>query len=450
MDRNHCRRHLAAIVALLGIGAVVPLTAQSVPTVSVGKRTGRSRYSFGHIEAARPLPDGRVVASDSKSNFFRIVDYSHGGDVTTLGVQGEDSDMYRSAGMVLSFGGDSLLLQDAAGRKYLRVTPQGTISGTDPIPQAGNRPFFGTPAALDSAGNLYFVHDSFDFAKRVPIPTADIDRVPLAGGSAQRVAEVQVFRPDQAGGKGIMPYPYRDAWALRSDGLAARVEADTYQVIWSRDGHEIGRTGPLPYQPVPIDAAEQQAFRDSAAAAMQSMARQMSQVIASGGRGQGGSGTSTTMMGAPGGAVFVTSGSGSDGPPPLPPPGAGGGGRTMVFVSDGSAPTTVSTSGDSAGRASVFDPATLPIAAFPADKPPITSAWPTAIFAPDGMLWIARSRAHDDHTPLYDVVAEGRGLVARVTLPDHTRLVGFGRDGLYLAHADGDQEYLERYAMPKF
>jgi hypothetical protein len=36
-----------------------------------------------------------------------------------------------------------------------------------------------------------------------------------------------------------------------------------------------------------------------------------------------------------------------------------------------------------------------------------------------------------------------------VNLPEKTRVVGFGKGVVYLAHADGQEEYLERYPLPK-
>ncbi len=434
-----------SVVALLAAAGATAIGAQAVPTVTVNKRTGRSKYSFGHLYAAAALPDGRVVASDSKSNFFRIVDFKRGGDVATLGVQGDDPEMYRTANAVYPVAGDSLLLLDLAGHKFLRVSPSGDVAGTEPLPTMSGR-LLALPAGVDAADNVYFVRDSFDMARRAPVPFATIVREPIAGGNLEPVGQLQRFAPGDTNIKGIMPFPARDAWALRPDGLTARVTADTYRVIWSRDGHESGRTAALPYTPVPVDAAEQQAFRDSATAAMQAVATQLSQIMSkdSGGRNVTmlpGGGMRVAMGGAApdggamaGGAVTVTRIGGGD-----------GGGAVFMGGPPGEAPPGAIASGGPAVK-----PTLPPIGPFPATKPPITAGSTTAMFDAGGMLWIARSRAHDDHVPHYDVVAEGRGLVAHVDLPEGTRIVAFGPGVVYLAHPDGDQDYLERYALPKF
>jgi len=442
---NRPLRH-ALTACLLTAGAVTSLAAQSVPTITVAKRTGRSRYSFGHLYAAAALPDGRVVASDSKSNFFRVVDFK-GGDVGTLGVQGDDPEMYRTANAIFPAAGDTLLLLDLAGHKFLRVSPAGEIAGTEPLPTIGGR-LLAIPATADAAGNLYFVRDSIDLAKHSLLPIATIVREPIAGGALEPVGQLQRFAPGDSAGKGIMPFPARDAWALRADGLAARVTADTYRVIWSRDGRELGRTAPLPYQPIAVDAAEQQAFRDSTTAAMQAMSTQLSQIMSkdSGGR-------NVTML--PGGGMRVAMG----GPPPDGAMMGGGnvvvtrtvgadGGGAVAF--GGSAPSEAPAGGVASGGAAATRLPTPTFGPFPADKPAITAGSQAALFDAAGMLWISRSRAHGDHTPHYDVVAEGRGLVAHVDLPDDTRIVAFGPGVIYLAHLDGDQDYLERYQLPKF
>lgn len=69
-------------------------------------------------------------------------------------------------------------------------------------------------------------------------------------------------------------------------------------------------------------------------------------------------------------------------------------------------------------------------------------------FSREGFLWIRRTTAAGQ-PPLFDVV-NGRGqVVAQVTIPRQTRLVGFGDRTVYLARLDADdQQFLERYRAP--
>ena len=95
-----------------------------------------------------------------------------------------------------------------------------------------------------------------------------------------------------------------------------------------------------------------------------------------------------------------------------------------------------------------FNPADIPIAPFPETKPAIPSSGIVAAFDPNGTLWVARERVRGDNTPKYDLIVEGQGIVGQVKLPANTRIVGFGKSGVYLARVDGDAEWLERYPLP--
>jgi len=79
-------------------------------------------------------------------------------------------------------------------------------------------------------------------------------------------------------------------------------------------------------------------------------------------------------------------------------------------------------------------------------KPPFTSG--AAVVAPDGALWVLRTRPAEDKVPSYDVFDSFGRQVGRVVLPRDTRLAGFGQRSVYLVRTDADDlEYLQRYAM---
>jgi hypothetical protein len=87
----------------------------------------------------------------------------------------------------------------------------------------------------------------------------------------------------------------------------------------------------------------------------------------------------------------------------------------------------------------------------PTDWPEVKPAFlaNAAAAAPNGQLWVLRSRAAKDKIPTYDVIDAGGRVVQRVALPENTRLVGFGNGTVYLARADEDDLlYLQRYRMP--
>jgi hypothetical protein len=81
---------------------------------------------------------------------------------------------------------------------------------------------------------------------------------------------------------------------------------------------------------------------------------------------------------------------------------------------------------------------------WPDDKPAFVAESPR--LAPDGSLWVERSRSFADSVRTYDVFDERGALTERVALPAGTRLAGFGEAAVYLVRVDADDlEHLERY-----
>jgi hypothetical protein len=411
---------------LVAISAAAHLAAQAAPTLDLGKRDARSKYAFGHLVAVAELPDGRVVASDSREAAFRLLDLAKSTD-SLIGQQGDDPEQYASAGAILTAPGDSLYLFDGRGRKFLRLAPDGRLG--PPLaylpPSQGDRRI-GLPVAMDANERIYAACFDIDTAARPRHVVPGVCAVTGGGGGGgggEQVLSLGNHEPAAGSAPGIQIFPFRDAWAVRRDGTMALVLADTYSVVWSRDGHEIGRTGPLPYQPIPLTPAEQRAATDSVHDMMKAMRAPIAMAPAS----RGGTGTATMSTTDGGGMMFISRD-------------AGDGSSATAAAGTASAPAKAMT---------IMNPADMPIAPFPANKPPIPSSGTVAIFAPDGMLWVARERAHGDRVPQYDIIGQGRGVVADVRLPPDTRLVGFGKSGVYLAHRDGDTEWLERYPSPR-
>ena len=73
---------------------------------------------------------------------------------------------------------------------------------------------------------------------------------------------------------------------------------------------------------------------------------------------------------------------------------------------------------------------------WPEVKPPFLDA--AVRVAPDGNVWVLRTRAWDDSIPTFDVFDAAGRVVERVALPKRTKLVGFGKGTVYLARTDED------------
>ena len=68
--------------------------------------------------------------------------------------------------------------------------------------------------------------------------------------------------------------------------------------------------------------------------------------------------------------------------------------------------------------------------------------------APDGTIWIERA-VNAGSPALYDVLSRTGALAYRVTVPKRTRIVGFGRSGIYAVRLDDDDlQYLQRFRFP--
>ena len=69
-------------------------------------------------------------------------------------------------------------------------------------------------------------------------------------------------------------------------------------------------------------------------------------------------------------------------------------------------------------------------------KPPFLGG--DVYVAPDGRVWVLRTRAWNDSIPTFDVFDATGRVVERVSLPRRTRLIGFGNGVAYLARIDDD------------
>ncbi|MES1259598.1 MAG: hypothetical protein ABUL71_03315, partial [Gemmatimonadota bacterium] len=238
--------------------------AQNVPSVNLGKPSAKSKYTLGSLFSMQELPDGRVIASDTKEMVFRLVDLAKG-DVSIVGKQGDDAESYRAASLVLKLPGDSLALYDPFGRKMLHVSPTGAVDRFVPLPTMSNNRRLGTPIAMDLHGSLYFtLPEQIDSATKMRTGVGGLTRLGEGADADEPQLTVRNARADQLALKGRTAYVFKDAVAVRGDGLMARVVADNYEVVWGRNAKEVGRTGPIPYTPIALTKEEIQATKDSA------------------------------------------------------------------------------------------------------------------------------------------------------------------------------------------
>jgi len=82
-----------------------------------------------------------------------------------------------------------------------------------------------------------------------------------------------------------------------------------------------------------------------------------------------------------------------------------------------------------------------------ATVPPIRPS--PLIAAPDGTVWIARAQWSGAEDTNYDVVDRKGILIRRIRMPEHQRVVGFGKGAIYVAAIDDDGiERLQKHPWP--
>lgn len=370
--------------------ASVPLAAQSVPTRGVGRPTAQYGEPFSEVRAVRELTDGRIIVVDGRELTVQLVDLARG-EASTIGRPGSGPGEYRWPGALFMLPGDSTLLQDQAGGRLLILRPDGKPGDIyDPnAPRANEEQrnaFRFIMRFSDARGYLY--------ASAQPIRTA-------ADGTLELADSAAIERLDRATGKRdtVAMWPRRaDDGARLFNGMVMTQPKMIAFPAWDQwTVSPDGRIAFVWYDPYRVDFV-------------------------------GPDGRVTQGAPIPYQRIRVDDALRKEWMDRLNEPRMG-----MSYGKDGST-------------------AIGPIRA-PAREP---SEWPeylppyqgSAMFASDNMLWIPRYVAAG-MPPLYDIVDGNGRLVQRVELPAKTKLVGFGRNSLYLVQLDDDDlQYLRRYALP--
>jgi hypothetical protein len=370
----------------------VSLPAQDPPKRALGKPLAEFTEPFTSASSIRELRDGRVIVADSREKTLQLIDLASG-TATKIGREGGGPTEYMMPTRLYAVG-DSAWLYDQGNDRFLVISASGVARATRPL-------------GLDALARVQGIR-GVDLQGRVVARTRSSDvlngpdtdewliRVPGAVKKADTIAKLSLPRDRHTGastlGGGMLrlmnnkPFASEDVAAVAPDGRVAVVRSADYHVEWYLpDGKRVSGA-PVAFKPIALSRAEKIAF----------LKRQI----------------------VPG-TITVRGNAGS---------GSGGGAKAMPRSATQPDP----------GNPDSFEwPATIP--------PFIGNA---ATIAPDGALWVLRTRAHDDPIPSYDVFDAAGKLTSRVALPARTRLVGFGKGVVYLARMDDDDlEYLGRYKL---
>lgn len=381
-----------------------PVGAQQKLTLA--KPDLETAESFTRVSAIRELPSGKVLVADVSDKVVQLLDLVSGA-MTKVGREGSGPGEYSLPGSLIGLPDGTTLLHDLLNRRFLTISPEGKPGAIVEMPRPGGTggPGGGGPVILggitqirgyDDRGRIYFEGAPFS----------------ATGGSADSVAilrwdrvkpnfDTVGFRKQppnsasrsQSGGNftirigNNVRFTPTESWGVAGDGSIARVFPEPYRVAWL-DGRGAPTLGAVvPYTPMKVTEADKKEVAEA-------------------------------IRRSPGQRIVIGGG-----------PGGGGGGG-------GAAP---------AG----FTP---PPPEFAETKPPFDPTTPgtaAVLVAPDGEVWVLRTRPAGDKIPTYDVFNRAGALVKSVALNPRSRVVGFGKGTVYVVRTDEDDlQYLQRYKRP--
>ena len=374
----HTRHPGIPILLFIGLAlAYSPAGAQAsaaaVPRLQLAPATGTHPEEFTFISSLRELSDGRVIASDGRENKLLVLDFRDGSS-ETIGRVGRGPNEYGMVGSVLPTAGDSSLLGDFMGRRWLlldgarivvTVPPddsalkltQGFVAGADALGRVMLRTTSQPPVGTSETG----IHDSsaVTFISR---QTGKVDTVAMVRNNPMR-RQVSKNDKGEINFMSIMPVGVlvpREEPVLFADGTLAVLRIDPFRVDWRSVSGVWTRGAPLPIPRLRVDARERAAFLERNA------------------------------------AVYKPSPT----PSPLPP-------REPPKASD-----------------------------FPDFIPPYSAG--TQKPGPGGTLIVRRSKSADFMQSHYFVIDRRGRLVGELTLPANEEIVGAGPATLYVAVKDED------------
>lgn len=381
-------KHLASLgIAVAGWNVA---KAQSPVTRTLTQPLFEFPREFSEVGAVRELRDGRMVIVDARELTVLMLD-PRSGSASTIGRAGDGPGEYRWPTRLYPLAGDSTLLWDASGGRLMIISPDGKPGGfLDPNRTEGDsitasaQRFF--IRAADGRGHLY--------GEAQPIRSGANGVPELADHSAIVRYTVATGKRDTVG-----------LWPVRKDANARVVQG----MVISQP-----RTQPFPaWEHWTIAADGRIAFVNHDPYRVD-------------------------FVGVKGRVIQNA---------PIP--------YDRVRVDDAlkkqyreerQRPTMAMTYSRGGGSSMGMIPGrfTEP-ASWPEFLPPYLG---TAMFGPDGLLWIPRAVAAGK-PPLYDIIDGSGKLFERVQLPPRTKLIGFGTKAVYVVRIDDDGlQYLQRHASP--
>ncbi len=394
---------LATGSALLGsVSAVVAI--QDPPLRTLSKIDFEYDEPFTCISGLRELSDGRIVVADQREKTVQIIDLRTGASVK-VGREGQGPAEWAVPAGVFAGVGDTTLLWDQGNRRFLPIFPDGSTGKAFSTysSSGGGVTMITPPRGVDRQGRVYM--PGSDFARSTADgPPMAADSTPILRFDPRtskldtlgflRNPKPEIQTNSSGGNRMVMmmaPNPLipQSAWTVTPDGRVAIARPEPYHVEFLSPA-KVKTVGPsIRYTKLPVTQADKDApfVRNNCL-------------------------TMITMGGPPGGgrgAPSTTFGGGARGAERRPPP-----------RDD-----------------------------WPEFKAPFLGGLGSnVISAPNGDVWVLRTRAAGDVIPTYDIFDARGAVTGRMALPKGARLVAFGNGTVYLSRMDEDDLlYIQRYRL---
>jgi hypothetical protein len=161
-------------------------------------------------------------------------------------------------------------LVDPLAQRVIVLSRGGDVLRTGQFPRAvggaGERRWRKHPEGIDAQGRVYYSFEVFNPDRTGPsiLSSGGIARSSIERANEELMAPWASRGTDQStfGRSNVVVWPLRDGWAVRNDGLVARVLAQPFEVRWYRDGKDTGRPVPLPSGDYRVTDADRRAYID--------------------------------------------------------------------------------------------------------------------------------------------------------------------------------------------
>jgi hypothetical protein len=373
------------LVSLPWLARVV--TAQ--PTVALTKPEAQHPEPFTQVRSVRELPSGRVLVSDMRDKVVQLVDFA-AGTATKVGREGQGPGEYALPTILYPMPNGITWLHDLMGRRFLSIDANGKPGESIPIPGGVGGRMVGLGmggGGADQAGRIYSQAPPFDMDGPAagPPDSTPITRWQPGRTGAETVAWIKGPKAQVSGGRGSGRFEVR----------LGDSKVFTPQEAWgvAEDG-SVARVLPSPYQVIWYRAGAKP---------------------------------------SPGTVVPYT---------PLAVTEADK--QQVIEARKKMRPMMIAIGGPGA-RSGPAPNVQLPPPEFEDTKPPFFGE-NAVMVAPEGEVWVLRTRPARDRTPSYDVFDRAGKVARRVTLNPDRRVIGFGKGVVYVVRTDEDDlQYLERY-----